>query len=55
MSICDDNTNKIYSDLNPTASSQLQVNQQNYRLAKISHVEAYFLDEIAKREKLAKK
>ena len=37
------------------AASQQKLNPQNYRLANISEVEAYLLDEISKREKIAKK
>ena len=54
MSIYDNETSKICSDLNPVTVSQ-QVNLQNYKLAKISEVEAYFSDEIAKIEKLTQK
>ena len=51
MSIYDNETSKIGSHLNPVTVSQ-QVNLQNYKLAKISEVETYFPDEIAKIEKL---
>lgn len=55
MSISDNKTSKFYSDVNPVATSQQEVNPQNYMIAETSRVEAYFLDEISKREKLAKK
>ena len=51
MSIYDNETSKISSHLNPVTVSQ-QVNLQNYKLVKISEVETYFSDEIAKIEKL---
>ena len=51
MSICDNET-KIYPDLKPTA---LQVEPQTYLLNKLSEIEAYFLNEIEKREQKAKK
>ena len=55
MTICDKKAIAIYPDLNPAPPSQHQVNPQNYKLAKISKVEAYlFLYEISKRDKLAK-
>ena len=54
MSIYDNETSKICSDINPVTLSQ-QVNLQNYKLAKTSEAEAYFLDEIAKIEKLTQK
>lgn len=41
--------------INPTAPSQLEKNPQIYYLAKIIKFEAYFLHEVAGREKLAKK
>ena len=53
MTVCDNETGKIYPDLNPTLPSQQKVNPQNYRLAKISEVEVYFLDEITKDRKLS--
>ena len=34
---------------------QQEVNTKNYRMAKISEVEAYFYDEITNREKLHEK
>lgn len=55
MIICNNETSKICPDWDPTSPSQQEVNPQNYRLSKINEVEAYFLDEIFKREKLAKK
>ena len=45
-------TSKIYPELSHAAPSQQEVNPQNYRQAKISKVEAYFLGKISKREKL---
>lgn len=55
MIICNNETSKICPDWDPTSPSQQEVNPQNFRLSKINAVEAYFLDEIFKREKLAKK
>ena len=55
MSVYDNDTSKIYPTLDPTAPPSQEVNPQTYRLAKISEIEAYFLDEIDTREKLAKK
>ena len=55
MSVYDNDTSKIYPTLGPSAPSSQEVNPQTYRLAKISEIEAYFLDEIDAREKLAKK
>ena len=52
MSVYDNDTSKIYPTLGPSAPPSQEVNPQTYRLAKI---EAYFLDEIDAREKLAKK
>ena len=46
-----DNKTKIYPDLNPTAPQE----PQSYRLNKLSETEAYFLDEIEVRERIAKK
>ena len=37
-------TSKIWPDLNPTAPSQLEVNPQNYRKAKISSEKLFPLD-----------
>ena len=51
MSIYDNETSKIYPDLNPTAPQELQT----YRLKKLTEVEAFFLDEIEAYERLAKK
>ena len=51
MSIYFNKTRKIYSDLNPTAPQE----QQTYRLKKLTEIEAFFLDEIEVRERLAKK
>ena len=55
MNVYDNDTSKIYPTLDPTAPPSQEVNPQTYRLAKISEIEAYFLDEIDTREKLAKK
>ena len=55
MSVYDNKTSKVYPDLNPMASSQQEVNPSNYRLAKISKMDAYFLNVSDKREKLAEK
>ena len=55
MSVYDNDTSKIYPTLGPSAPPSQEVNPQTYRLAKISEIEAYFLDEIDIREKLAKK
>ena len=51
MSICVNETSKIYSDLNPTAPQEPQA----YRLTKLTETEAFFLDEIEAFERLAKK
>ena len=45
-----DNETKIYPDLNTTAPQE----PQSYRLNKLSEIEAYFLNEIEAREKIAK-
>ena len=50
MSIYDNET-KIYPDLNPTAPQE----PQTYRLKKLTEIEAYLLNEIEVRERLAKK
>ena len=50
MSIYDNETSKIYPDLNPTAPQEPQA----YRLKKLTEIEAYLLDEIEVRERLAK-
>ena len=42
LSICDNETNKIYPDLNPTAPQE----PQSYRLKKLTKIEVYLLDEI---------
>ena len=55
MSVYDNDTSKIYPTLDPSAPPSQEVNPQTYRLAKISESEAYVLDEIDTREKLAKK
>ena len=44
------NETKIYPDLNPTTPEP-----QEYRLNKLSEIEAYFLNEIEVREQIAKK
>ena len=50
MSIYDNDT-KIYPDLNPSAPQE----PQTYRLKKLTEIEAFFLDEIEVRERIAKK
>ena len=55
MSVYDNDTSKIYPTLRPSAPPSQEVNSQTYRLAKISEIETYFLDEIDGREKLAKR
>ena len=55
MSVYESDTSKIYPTLGPSAPPLQEVNPQTYRLAKISEIEAYFLDEIDARENLAKK
>ena len=49
MSIYDNETSKIYPDLNPTAPQE----PQTYLLKKLTEIEAYLLDEIDVRERLA--
>ena len=49
MSIYDNET-KIYPDLNPTAPQE----PQSYRLQKLTEIEAYLLNEIEVRERIAK-
>ena len=46
--------NKIFPDLNPTAPQELQ-ESQTYRFKKLTEIEAYLLDEIEARERIAKK
>ena len=46
-----DNETKIYPDLNPTAPQELK----SYRLQKLAEIEAYLLNEIEVRERIAKK
>ena len=46
MSIYDNETSKIYPDLNPTAPEE----PQTYRLKKLTEFETYLLDEIEVRE-----
>ena len=50
MSIYDNETSKIYPDLNPTAPQE----PQTYRLEKLSEIEAFLLDEIEVCGRLAK-
>ena len=50
MSIYNNETSKIYPDLNPTAPQE----PQTYRLNKLSETESFFLDEIKVRGKNAK-
>ena len=51
MSIYDNETSKIYPDLNPTTPQE----PQTYCLKKLTEIEAFFLDEIEARERLARK
>ena len=51
MSIYDNETSKIYPDSNPKAPQE----PQTYRLKKLTEIEAYLLEEIEVRERLAKK
>ena len=51
MSIYDNETSKIYPDLNPTARQEPQI----YRLNKLSEIESFFLDEIKVHGQNAKK
>ena len=51
MNICDNETSKIYPDLNPTAAQE----PQRYCFKKLTEIEAYLLDEIEVRGRLAKK
>ena len=44
-------TSKIYPDLNPATPRE----PQTYRLKKLTEIEAYLLDEIEVRERIAKK
>ena len=46
-----DNEIKIYPDLNPTAPQE----PQTYRLKTLTEIEAFFLDKIEVREKIAKR
>ena len=50
MNICDNET-KIYPDLNPTAPQEPEA----YRINKLTEIEAYLLNEIEVRERIAKK
>lgn len=47
--MCDDETSKIYPDLNPAAPSKQEIHPQNYWLTKIAN------GKFSKREKIAKK
>ena len=51
MSIYNNETSKIYRDLNPTAPQEPQA----YRLQKLTEIETFFLDENEVRERIAKK
>ena len=52
MSIYDnETTSKFYPDLSPTAPQE----SQTYYLKKLTEIEAYLLDEIEVRERIAKK
>ena len=51
MSIYDSETSKIYLDLSPTAPEE----PQTYRLKKLTEIEAYLLNEIEVRERVAKR
>ena len=51
MSIYDNETSKIYPDLNHTAPQK----PQTYRLKKLTEIEVFILDEIEARERLAKR
>ena len=55
MSISDKKISKFYPDLKPARRSKKEVNPQNSWLTKITGIEAYFLDKISKRKKIAKK
>ena len=55
MSVYDNYTSKIYPTLGSSAPPSQEVNPQTYRLAKISEIERYFLDEIDAGEKLTKR
>ena len=46
-----DNETKIYPDLNPSAPQE----PQSYKLQKLTEIEAYLLNEIEVRERIAKK
>ena len=46
ISIHDNETSKIYTDLNPTVSQD----PQTYHMKKLTEIEAYFLDEIEVRQ-----
>ena len=50
MSIYNNETSKIYPDLNPTAPQE----PQTYRLKKLTEIEAFFLNKIEVRERIAK-
>ena len=55
MIVYDNDKSKIYPTLESSAPPSQEINPQTYRLAKISEIKAYFLDEIDTHEKLAKK
>ena len=50
MSIYNNDTSKIYPDLNPTAPQK----PQTYRQKKLTEIEAFFLNKIEVRERIAK-
>ena len=51
MSLYDNDTNKVFPDLNLTGLQQLQA----YHLEKVIKVEGYFPDKIEVRKRIAKK
>ena len=53
MSIYSNEKNELYPNLNYTAPSREEINQQHYQIVKVSKVAAYFQIKIAEREKLA--
>ena len=54
MNVYGNQTSKIYPDIYTAVPSSQETNPQNYRMSKISKVETYLLDDISKREELAK-
>ena len=54
MNIYENGVTKLYLNLGPNFSSQQNIKQHNYLLAKIGEIEAYFSSKITKKEKLAK-